>query len=143
MSKFLQLEMLLDECPKCRRPFSGPIPNVDLAQSRVGSETITSQETSLLTLLVRRLGFPISNRFIIECLWGQLGNGGPDDPGTQIRVMVTRLNKKLEKIGYKVVNIRAYGYKLVKLPDEIEGAEGVKGVKGDQDGKSINTNPTA
>jgi len=84
---------------------------------KVADQNITAQEASLLTLLTRRLDYPVPFTHIIETLWDKAADGGALDTGKSIRVLIVGINKKILKVGYKIVNVRGYGYKIVKLQE--------------------------
>ncbi len=80
---------------------------------------LRSSEWGLAVLLARRFGRPVSGAAILDWLYGDREDGGPDWAADCVRAFVCRLRAALRKIGapVEIVTVWGGGYGMVwRLP---------------------------
>ena len=92
----------------------GPI-KLDLLSTRATLEEtdleLTGREFDLLLLLIQNEDKVLRAEYIYERVWAQSMN---DDKNT-LQATISRLRKKIESAGFKIVSVRGTGYQFVRL----------------------------
>lgn len=85
-------------CPCCGAPMAGP-PSVDSLLLAVGS----GHTRTIIERLVDRYPKPVRMSELIDLLWGDDPNGGPDHPRNNVYANIWRLNQQLKSRNWRVV----------------------------------------
>jgi DNA-binding response OmpR family regulator len=95
-------------CPCCNQPANA----LKLSQAIT---TFTATELKVIESLERRR--VAAMHAIVDDVWGDDINGGPEDTRTNINVHLSRIRKKLRSAGipYTVRNLWGVGYKLERV----------------------------
>lgn len=80
------------------------------------------KQRQLLVLLAANLGRIVTMPEIVDALYGDDPNGGPDDIGRTIGVMVDALRIAGPGLGFKITNEHSRGYRLELLNDKKDAA---------------------
>lgn len=110
-------------CPCCGAPVERPwvwdVSTGRLATQFGTTKALGPKESLLLDALVRVNGRVLSHSACIEAMYRPCEE--PDDIENALKVRVCTLNRELRKIGVKIVNEFARGYRLA-LPSRLEAA---------------------
>lgn len=104
-------------CPTCHRPMNaGRAPIEGLASAPLGN-----LERRLVEAMVQAYPRSLTKNYLIEFLYSDDPDGGPESVGSILAVMMTRLRKKLPAYGWTIpLNTRGAGnygrYRLEPLP---------------------------
>jgi DNA-binding response OmpR family regulator len=63
---------------------------------------VSPTEHRILSVLVRHYGKEVPSRTLIEAMYSEREDGGPDDGGNSFRVRTSKLRKKLRPFGYTI-----------------------------------------
>jgi hypothetical protein len=100
-----RLEALLDHAS--RHP---PTPTVDpwgQISFRGGTIFLSPRETAIAKILAGHFATPVTDEELITQAWPD-----GDATGTAVRVHISRLRKRIAKVGLTIKTIRAYGYMM-------------------------------
>lgn len=86
-------------CPCCRRPLDDD-QQVDVEHLR--EAPLSKMQKKLLVALIDSHPRAVRTEVLIDRLWGDDPNGGPDNPPNVIRTMVTNMRKRLPDYGWTI-----------------------------------------
>ncbi len=87
--------------------------SVDLPS--IASIPLPSQQARVLEALLKAGKRRTSTAHIVDLLYGAEPNGGPDGATDHVKVLVSKLRRRLEPCGYGITNERNLGYRLTAL----------------------------
>ena len=94
----------------------GPKLGVDLGTFRCGRSRLTSREHQILSLLNRNFGLLVPWDRLVDMLYMDDADGGPDNPKNVLSVTLCALRRKLLSTGYEIVTINHEGLLLKHRP---------------------------
>ena len=103
-------------CPCCGAPVEG-VPAQDLIDA-----SLSMTERKIVDCLIRAYPRRVTNEHLIEFVYGDRWDGGPEDPSGTLKVITARLRKKLPEYGWEIPYSKGgpgnYGsYQLSKISE--------------------------
>ena len=74
----------------------------------------TPQESRIVDILFSRLGKLTTSNAIIEAMYFDRPEGGPDDAESGVKVQISRIRKKLVGKGYRIETHWGQGFEMLK-----------------------------
>lgn len=87
-------------CPCCGG-FMGEAAPLDAVREKVRM----GHQLIILDLLSRRVGRLVSNTDIVDAMYGDRADGGPENCGNVAKVTICRLKKTIEAFGWTIVSV--------------------------------------
>lgn len=84
-------------CPCCNQAIAGRAPIEALSEGR-----FPPQMRTIVDVLSKAYPRPVSMGNLIDALYGNDPNGGPDDPEQVIRIRICSLRPQLEQYGWAI-----------------------------------------
>lgn len=99
-------------CPTCGHAITR-----DFAPASLPCPTeVTGQQVVILDALIAAWPRDVTMARLIDLLYGDDPDGGPDDPGRVVRVQVHRMKAWMQSYGWTIRNRYGFGYRLERLP---------------------------
>jgi len=89
---------------------------IDLGTFRCGQFRLSRREHQILDLLNRRFGLMVGWERLIDTLYAEDDDGGPDNPRNVLSVTVCALRRKMLDTGYQIVTVHSEGFILKYRP---------------------------
>jgi len=103
------------KCPTCGAPLSGYRPYVDLDRNQFisisGVVSLSAMEAEIAAVLARAYPGVARRDAIILGVWG----GGDVPISNSATVIISKLRKRLNSIGWTVKSVRSRGYMLTRI----------------------------
>jgi DNA-binding response OmpR family regulator len=97
-------------CPNCGYKDSSD----EYAPELIGIDLPSRQHDVLLRLRQAR-GGRVTSEHLVDCLYGHMGDGGPEEAQNCISLFVMRIRPKIAEYGWAIENERRRGYRLVRV----------------------------
>jgi DNA-binding response OmpR family regulator len=85
---------------------------IDLGTFRCGKSRLTRREHQILGLLNKRFGLMVAWERLIDMLYSDDSDGGPNDPKNVLSVALCTLRRKMLDTGYQIVTVPNEGLML-------------------------------
>lgn len=90
-------------CPTCGQA----LPSAEIAvEGLLHLPTLTEQERRAVRLLIQTYPRPASRESLIDALWGDDPEGGPDDIAPRLRVVLHHIRRKIAAMGWMIPDAR-------------------------------------
>lgn len=96
-------------CPNC-----GFRQSSDGYGSDLGDLQLPASERAVLSRLIEARGAWVSMENMIDTLYGDRADGGPDRANKTVQCHISKLRKRMSDTPWKVTNERFLGYRLVR-----------------------------
>lgn len=105
-------------CPTCGQSLpDGLVPVEALVDA-----ALTTQQMAVIELLIRAYPRSVTMAVIVDSLWGDDPNGGPEDPRNIVHIQLSRIRKMIRHHGWTIPklkagpNDRSGRYRLERIP---------------------------
>lgn len=95
-------------CSLCGRPILVLDPN---------AMTIQRRQKQVLEMLLRSPGRFVAKSRIIDAIYGDDPDGGPDDAEGSVQAHISKLRRLLKPLGYSIESARFDGYRLQRTQE--------------------------
>jgi DNA-binding response OmpR family regulator len=85
------------ECPCCHQPTTGLAP-----ESLSAFVQFSPSERKVFDVLASRFGRDVPTPFLLDCLYRERPDGGPECAETTLHVFAHKLRKKIQPYGYDI-----------------------------------------